>query len=43
MWLPWVGRQREMNMQSTEDFQGSKNTPYATVMMEMSLYICPKQ
>ena len=32
-----------MNMQSTEDLQGSENTLHDTIMMDtyMSLYMCP--
>ena len=35
-WM-WGG----MNRQSTDDFQGSESTLYDTMMMDMSLYICP--
>lgn len=38
--MPRVRKEREINMQSIEDFQGSEDILYDTTMVDMWLYIC---
>lgn len=44
-WCEWLqgggGSDELVARQGTDDFYGSENTLYYTIMVDMSLYVCP--